>query len=171
MFQDEAAFGRISTPEYCWCPADTRPSVPCQKIREYVYLFGAVEPETGENFFLIMDKSDTVSMNAFLRELSKEYAEDILILVSDNAPWHGSTDLQIPENILLVHIPPYTPEMNPIEQIWTEIRKRGFKNVFFASLDHVIARLCQVIHSLDHATVSHITMRDWLNFTGVSKKE
>jgi len=73
MFQDEAGFGRISTPSYCWCPGKIRPCVPCHRIREYVYLFGAVEPATGENFFLIFDKSDTENMNVFLNELSKEY--------------------------------------------------------------------------------------------------
>ena len=55
--------------------------------------------------------------------------KDKIILVCDGAAWHKSGSLRIPENIELVFIPPYTPEMNPIEQIWKEIRKRGFKVV------------------------------------------
>lgn len=162
MFQDEAGFGRISTPAVCWCPEKVRPCVPSLRVREYIYLFGVVEPLTGENFFLILDKCDTISTNAFLKGLSEEFSEDMIILVCDNASWHSSEDLQIPENIIIVFIPPYTPEMNPIEQIWTEIRKMGFKNHFFASLDDVIQKICEVIRILSPQTVSHITLRNWI---------
>ena len=99
--------------------------MPSLRVREYVYLFGAVEPFTGENFFLILDKCDTIYTNAFLKGLSEEFPDDIIILACDNASWYSSEDLQIPENIIIVFIPPYTPEMNPIEQIWTEIKKNG----------------------------------------------
>ena len=72
-------------------------------------------------------------MNAFLEELSQVYPDDYLLLVIDNAIWHKSSTLKIPSNIELAFIPPYTPEMNPIEQVWKEIRKRGFKNKSFQS--------------------------------------
>ena len=91
---------------------------PCHHIREYYYAFGAVEPLTGENFFLVLPQCNTVCMNVFLRDLSKEYPDDIILLCCDGAAWHKSGALEIPENIELFHIPPYTPEMNPIEQIW-----------------------------------------------------
>ena len=52
MFEDEAGFGRINKPKRCWCPKGQRPSVPCHHIREYRYAFGAVEPLSGESFFL-----------------------------------------------------------------------------------------------------------------------
>ena len=162
MFQDEAGFGRISTPAVCWCPAQVRPCVPSLRVREYIYLFGAAEPLTGESFFLILDKCDTISTNAFLKGLSEEFPEDIIVLVCDNASWHSSEDLQIPENIILTFIPPYTPEMNPIEQIWTEIRKMGFKNQFFDSLDDVIQKICEVIRKISPELISHITLRNWI---------
>lgn len=54
MFQDEAGFGRINKPKYCWCQKGIRPSVPCHHIREYRYVYGAVEPLTGDGYFLIM---------------------------------------------------------------------------------------------------------------------
>ena len=65
MFQDEAGFGRINKPKYCWCEKGTRPSVPCHYIREYRYAYGAVELLTGENFFLIMSFCNTNCMNFF----------------------------------------------------------------------------------------------------------
>jgi len=65
-------------------------------------------------------------------------------------------------DIVLFHIPPYTPEMNPIEQIWKEIRKRGFRNEVFASLEKVVDRLCDTICSLTPNTIFSITGRDWI---------
>lgn len=62
----------------------------------------------------------------------------------------------------MASIPPYTPEMNPIEQIWKEIRKRGFKNEVFKTLDKVIDRLCDVICSLTADIIKSITGRDWI---------
>ena len=64
--------------------------------------------------------------------------------------------------IVLFHIPPYTPEMNPIEQIWKEIRKRGFRNEVFATLEKVVDRLCDAICSLTPNTIFSITGRDWI---------
>ena len=76
------------------------------------------------------------------------------------AAWHKSGTLEVPENIVLFHIPPYTPEMNPIEQIWKEIRKRGFRNEVFATLEKVVDRLCDTICSLTPNTIFSITGRD-----------
>ncbi|MDD6489492.1 MAG: IS630 family transposase [Clostridia bacterium] len=117
MFQDEAGFGRINKPKSCWCEKGIRPTVPCHHIREYRYAYGAVEPETGEGYFLIMPYCNTNCMNAFLEHLSIAYPNDIIVLVCDGATWHKSKGLKIPDNIFLTFIPPYTPEMNPIEQV------------------------------------------------------
>lgn len=162
MFQDEAGFGRINKPKYCWCERGKRPSVPCHHIREYRYVYGAVEPLTGESCFLVMPYCNANCMNVFLEELSKTFPKDIIILVCDGAAWHKSGALSIPENIHLIFIPPYTPEMNPIEQIWKEIRKRGFKNEIFQTLQKVVDRLCDTIFSLSHDTIKSITARDWI---------
>lgn len=162
MFQDEAGFGRINKPKFCWSPKGKRPSVPCHHIREYRYVYGAVEPKTGESCFLIMPYCNTDCMNVFLQHLSESYSEDIIVLVCDGAAWHKSNALIIPDNIQLVFIPPYTPEMNPIEQIWREIRTRGFKNEVFPTLSKVMDRLCETICKLTHQTIKSITGRDWI---------
>lgn len=162
MFEDEAGFGRINKPKYCWCFPGFRPTVPCHHIREYRYAYGAVEPITGDSFFLVLPYSNTVCMNLFLQKLSETYPEDWILLVCDGAAWHKSKTLNIPQNIKLFFLPPATPEMNPIEQIWKEIRKRGFRNEIFGTLDKVIDRLCDTICSLSHHAVKSITGRDWI---------
>jgi transposase len=162
MFQDEAGFGRINKPKYCWCFKGLRPIVPCHHIREYRYTYGAVEPQTGESFFLVLPYCNTDCMNVFLRELSEAYPSDFILLVADGAAWHKSKGLAIPANIEMFPLPPYTPEMNPIEQIWKEIRKRGFKNEIFQTLDNVVDRLCETICSLSNDIVKSITGREWI---------
>ena len=162
MFQDEAGFGRINKPKYCWCGEGIRPSVPCHHIREYRYTYGAVEPMTGDGYFLVMPYCNTVCMNIYLKQLSERYSEDIILLCCDGAAWHKSAGLELPENIVLFHIPPYTPEMNPIEQIWKEIRKRGFRNEVFATLEKVVDRLCDTISTLSNQVISSITGRQWI---------
>lgn len=162
MFQDEAGFGRINKPKRCWCKKGLRPSVPCHHIREYRYAFGAVEPLTGQSHFLVLPSCNTVCMEYFLESLSKKYPRDIILLCCDGAAWHKAKQLEVPKNIVLFFIPPYTPEMNPIEQIWKEIRKLGFRNEVFACLDQVVDRLCETILSLSPETVRSITGRDWI---------
>lgn len=162
MFQDEAGFGRINKPKYCWCRRGLRPSVPCHHIREYRYAYGAVEPQTGESFFLIMPYCNTDCMNIFLRELGAQYKDDYLLLVVDGASWHKAIALQIPDNIELIFLPPATPEMNPIEQIWAWLRLHGFRNEIFHSLDKVVDRLCDTICSLSSDIVMSISHRDWI---------
>ena len=162
MFSDEAGFGRINKPKYCWCKKGIRPVVPCHHIREYRYVYGAVEPLTGESFFLIMPNCNTECMSIYLEQLSKSYPDDIIIFVCDRASWHRANALIIPENVKFFFLPPATPEMNPIEQIWAWLRFHGFRNEIFQTLDKVVDRLCEVICSLSTETIKSVTHRDWL---------
>ena len=101
-------------------------------------------------------------MNIFLKELSKQYPDDMILLCCAGAAWHQSKPLQVPENIELFYIPPYTPEMNPIEQIWKALRKLGFRNEIFTTLDKVIVRLCETICRLSSTLIRRISCRDWI---------
>ena len=155
MYQDEAGFGRISKMSSCWAPQGIRPSIPSHYMREYRYCYGAVDAQTGDSFFLIAGGCNTEWTNEFLRQVSQAYPDDYILLVMDNAIWHKSSTLEIPSNIELAFIPPYTPEMNPIEQVWKEIRKRGFKNKAFQTLEAVIDKLQEVIQGLEKSNLVH----------------
>ena len=162
FFMDEASFGRISEPSYCWCPSGIRPTVPCHRIREYVYAFGAVEPITGEKFFIISPKCNTAWTNEFFRLLSEQYCDDYLLVCIDCASWHKSKELIVPENIVLYYLPPYTPEMNCIEQVWKEVRKDEFKNTLFNSLSDVIDKLSDSLTALSNDVINSICARKWI---------
>ena len=162
MFQDEAGFGRISTPKRCWAPKGIRPITPRHHVREYRYAYGAVDPRSGDSFFLVLPYANTDCMNIFLDGLSKEFADDMLLVLVDRASWHTTKKLIIPENIELFFLPPATPEMNPQEQIWKFLRSHGFKNEAFATLAKVIDRLCETIVSLTKSEVRSIAGRKWI---------
>jgi len=103
-------------------------------------------------------------MNVFLDELSKAYPDDYILLLLDNAAWHRSSAMIVPERIELFPLLPYTPELNPIEMIWDEVREKGFRNEIFKNLEAVIERLCLTVKALsdDVQRVASITHRKWI---------
>ena len=141
MFGDEARFGRMNRPRPCWAPIGIRPEVACQLIREYVYLYGAVSPKDGTCVYLIMPAPDTECFQIFLETLAKKYPKDFILLFVDGAGNHCSDELEIPANIILHLLPPYSPELNPQENLWDEIREKIFKNYALKSMDDVNAKL------------------------------
>jgi len=162
MFMDEAGFGRISEPSYCWCPKGVRPVVPSHRVREYVYAYGAVDPINGDGYYIVAPKCNTQWTNEFLKLCSERFKNDYILMCTDNASWHKSKMLNIPENIYFHYLPPYTPEMNPIEQIWKEVRKDGFKNFMFNSLDCVVDKLSNSLMSINDNTIKSICGRNWI---------
>ena len=159
MVADEARFGRINRPRPCWAPIGTRPEVASQLIREYIYLYGAVCPKDGTCVYLIMPTSNTACFQAFIDVLSRKFARWHILLVLDGAPNHRCGVLAIPDNISLLLLPPYSPELNPKENLWDEIREKIFKNYALKSIDAVRAKLKQAILYIDRnpKTVKSIT--------------
>ena len=145
MFADEARFGRINRPRPCWAPIGTRPEVAAQLIREYIYLYGAVSPKVGCCVYLIMPTSNTACFQAFLQVLARKFAQQDILLVLDGAPNHRCGNLAVPANITLLYLPPYSPELNPKENLWDEIREKLFKNYALKSIDAVRTKLKQAI--------------------------
>jgi hypothetical protein len=150
MFADEARFGRMNRPRPCWAPAGIRPKVACQLIREYIYLYGAVSPKDGTCVYLIMPTSDTACFQAFLGAVSRKFARQDILLVVDGAPNHRSGELNVPDNITLLFLPPYAPELNPKENLWDEIREKIFKNYALKSMDAVHQKLKEAVLYIEH---------------------
>jgi len=113
------------------------PKVTQQLIREYTYAFSAVCPETGVICSLVMPYADSGTMNIFLKTLSEQQQNERIILCMDKAGWHTTKQLEVPSNIILWFLPPYSPELNPVGLLWREIRAKYFNNKTFDSLDHV----------------------------------
>jgi DDE superfamily endonuclease len=141
MFADEARFGRMNRPRPCWAPTGVRPEVAAQLIREYIYLYGAVCPKDGRCVYLIMPASDTACFQIYLDVLSRKYSRQHILLVLDGAPNHQCGLLAVPDNISLLFLPPYSPELNPKENLWDEIREKIFKNLALKSTNAVVQNL------------------------------
>lgn len=137
FFEDEARFGRISREMFCWVKKDMVPTVARQMVREYIYAYSALSPQTGDCFSMISPFCDSEAMNCFLGDLAACYPDYRIIMILDKAGWHISKTLKFPDNLMLMHLPPYSPELNPVELLWREIRAKHFHNKIFGSLDDV----------------------------------
>lgn len=148
LFGDEGRFGRIQIPRKCWAPRDMRPVVLRQEVREYSYVYLAVCPATGATTSLILPYVDTGCMNLLLREISTCYPDNRVILVLDGAGWHTTPELDVFDNIRLLFLPAYSPELNPAEHLWRHLRERHIKNAFWKTLDELIDKLATVLREL-----------------------
>jgi len=148
MAQDEGCFGRTSRAKRCWAPPGVRPQVPVQVVREYTYVYTAVAPALGQMVSLILPDASTEMMNLFLEQTSQTFCKHFIVMQVDGAGWHRANELVIPENIRLIPQPAYSPELNPVEHIWDELREKYFQNRIFSSLDLLIEQLCQGLNDL-----------------------
>lgn len=164
MFQDEACFGRISDVRRCWAPYLMRPMCQAMLTHEYTYAYGAVDACTGELDSLILPQVNAGCMQLFLNEVSRRHPNERIIMVMDGAGWHRSGLLKAPENIYLLKLPPYAPELNPIEHVWDELREKFFHNRVFASLDTLEDQLALGLKTLEQSpeTVRTIVAWDWI---------
>ncbi len=135
MLQDEARFGGMSDPRLCWAPAPHRPVVNLVLVREFRYEYEAVSPWDGCFDFMTSEKMNTDSMSRFLLKVSEIHKDEFVVMVVDGASSHRSKELKVPENVSLIRLPPYSPELNPAEQIWNVLRRDYFANRVFDSLN------------------------------------
>lgn len=164
MFEDEGRFGRISDPSFCWALKGTRPIVHQQIVREYTYAYAAVDPQSGEVDSLILPNMYATTMSVFLQELSVRHPECFILLVMDGAPCHRAGDLEIPENIHIRELPPYSPELNPAEHLWDAMREDRFKNVTFTNMEKVEQAMVTALRSLEGDTerIKSLTGFPWI---------
>ena len=112
-------------------------------------MYAAVAPEKGEMTALLLPATNTSMMNIFLHHVSTTFSNYFIVMQTDQAGWHKAKDLLIPENIRLIYQPAYSPELNPVEHLWDDIREKAFYNRTFPSLDVVINTLCDQLLRLE----------------------
>jgi hypothetical protein len=137
MFEDEARFGRMSSPVRCRAPAGCRPEVPTLRVREYTNFFGSVCPQDGELISLILPHADTPAMSLCLAEVAGRHPHEHILMFMDRAGWRQAQALVVPANITVDWLPPYSPQCNPQELVWREVRRQPFGNHDFDSMDLV----------------------------------
>lgn len=164
MFQDEARFGRISDCRRCWCKRPQRPLVKAMLTHEYTYVYAAVSPGDGALDSLVLPHVNTPCMQVFIDEVAARYRRENIVMVIDGAGWHKSHALRLPANLRFLRLPPYSPELNPQEQVWAQLREQFFHNRVFASLealeDHLV-RALQAAES-DHQRWRKLSAWPWI---------
>jgi hypothetical protein len=149
MFQDEGRFGLLGTPRRCWAPRATRPVVGARLERKYIYAFSAVSPHDGVMDSLVLPWVNAETMSLFLAEVAQRHSEDFIVMVMDQAGWHIAGELTVPQNMRLIFLPPYSPELNPAEHLWASLREDCFANDVFANLDVVERALTKGLVGLE----------------------
>ena len=132
-----------------------RPKVKYQHKFATTYLYGSYSPLDGDAFVYEIDGINTEIFEAYLNEFSKHRPEQAKIVVIDNAGFHSTKNFEIPENIYLLRIPPYSPELNPCEQIWAWIKTR-YKNNIFEDITDLKAWLHHTVKNMKTKTIKSI---------------
>jgi transposase len=141
-FEDEARFGRMTDPRRAWVPPGVRPLVPRRIEREYGYAYAAVAPHEGALVSLVLPEVNAELMSLFLAEVTRRYPKDFILMVLDGAGWHKAGELIVPAQMRLEWLPARSPELNPVEHVWEELREKWLGNHLFdeqAAVDRQVA--------------------------------
>ncbi|TFL16140.1 IS630 family transposase, partial [Jannaschia formosa] len=142
----------------------SRPPAPRDTRYQWAYLFGAACPARGATAALVMPRADTHAMSAHLAETARTVAPGAhAVVVLDGAGWHASKALVVPENLTLVPLPPYAPELNPIETVWAYLRANRLAISTMDTWDDIVTRCCEAWNFFagDPDRVRSITNRDY----------
>lgn len=124
-------------------------------------MFGAFSPIDGDKFLIEYPNCNAQIFELFLQELSKRKPKELKVLILDNAAFHKAKKIKIPKNIILIFQPPYSPELNPAEQIW-QWYKREFTNNVFKSLEQVVEFMTTKSKKLSNTIVKSITRHQYI---------
>ncbi len=163
-FQDEARIGQKNSLTRVWGQTGSRPAAPKDLGFASAYVFGAVCPSQSKAAALIMPICNTVAMNHHLSEISSQVAADAhAVVILDGAGWHRSQGLVVPGNITLLALPPYSPELNPVERIWHYLRSHWLANSVFRSLADIMDA-CEMAwnrFAADHSLIRSLCAVAW----------
>ena len=131
---------------------------------EYTYAYAAVSVADGQMDSLILPHVNSACMQIFLDEVAMRHPENRIIMILDGAGWHKAGTLVTPENMKLLHLPPYSPELNPVEHLWDELREKYFHNKVFDSISSLEKHLESSLLSmeLDQQKVRSIVAWPWI---------
>ena len=138
-FQDEARIGQKNSITRRWARRGTRPCAPQDLRYASTYIFGAVCPLEGRGAALVLPFCNTAGMNLHLAEISRMVSPGRhAVLLLDQAGWHLSGEVAVPDNITLLRLPPYSPELNPVENVWAYLRGNKLSNRVFESYEAIV---------------------------------
>lgn len=163
-FQDEARIGQKGTLTRVWARIGSRPRAPRDSRYEWAYIFGAACPERATGVALVLPYANCEAMSLHLLEIGRAVRPGAhAVLVLDGAGWHTSPALAVPDNVTLVCLPAYAPELNPAENIWEYLRKNNLAIRVYDTYDAIVDACCRAWNDLiaNPTRLASITRRDW----------
>jgi transposase len=160
-----ARVGQKGRTTHRWWLRGQRPPGLCDKRFASAYLFAAVEPASGAEVALVLPTVSPTAMSRFLAELSARIAPDAhAVLGLDQAGWHGARALVVPPNLALVPLPPYSPELNPVERLWLYLRERYLSHRLLDHYEAVVDACCHAWTALtqEAGRIQSLTSYPWL---------
>lgn len=161
--QDEARVGQHGRLTRIWGERGKRIRIPKDIRFAYTYIYGAVCPERDVGEAIVIDQVSKEAMEKHLEAVSSTIPEDRhAAMVMDRAPWHKS--LKVPENITIVHLPSYSPELNPSENIWEYLKNNFLSNRVFNTIEDIMDACCNAWLQLTNepGRIKSIASREWI---------
>ncbi|WP_176463261.1 IS630 family transposase [Vibrio sp. 03_296] len=168
QIQDEARFGQQNTTTRLWVERGSRPRVVKQQQFEYAYLFGSVCPARGIGEAMVVPWVNKNIMVEHLKQLSTVTEKGRhAVVIMDGAGWHTNDIAEPFDNVSITKLPPYSPELNPIEQVWSGLRQHYLANPSFADYEGIVSKVCRTWNSfLECSTrVRQMCSRRWIDLT------
>jgi hypothetical protein len=162
--QDESRWGSMTVQRRRITARGIKPIGLTQHDYDNSWVYGTVAPRTGASFFLIMPKLNAAHMQVFLNECACANAATFNSLMLDNSAAHTAKKVRLPPNVAFVLLPPYSPELNPIERVWEDVRGRMAWQ-HFGDVDDVEERLCVQLAAYDPTTLQSLTSYPYLRPT------
>ena len=155
--QDESRYGLLPVVGRRITLPGIKPIAKIDYSYESVYLYGAIEPLTGKRFFFELSDLTADCFQIFLNKFSEAFGESLNLLVLDNGRFHRAKSLEIPENIVLLFLPPYSPELNPIERFWQDLKAKLLVSETYKTLPDMQAKVTEILLNYCDTTVSKLT--------------
>jgi len=163
-WQDESRIGQQGSLSRVWATKGTRPRVVRQQQFLSTYIFGAVCPDRDIGCALILPECNSGMMQIHLNQISEHVQKDYhAIVLMDRAGWHTTEALDIPSNLVLMPLPPYSPELNPIEQVWQQLRKIKLSNIVFKNYNDIVKACCEAWNCFcdEDGNIQNLCTRSW----------
>jgi transposase len=154
--QDESRFGLLTVRRRRLTAHGVQPVGSVQHVFEWCSVYGAVEPTTGERFFLELPYLNAESFQLFVDAFAAAFPDSLNLLLLDNSGAHTARQLTLPANVRLVFLPPYCPELNPIERVWRDL-KDALAWLQFPNLDVQQDYLATLLQRYEATTLQALT--------------
>lgn len=160
---DEARLGQKGTLTRVWAKRGSRPTLVKQCEYDWLYLWAAVDPMSGDSIAMITPTVNTELMQAFIDGLSGHIkADEQAVLVLDNAGWHHAKALVWPQNVTPMYLPPYSPELNGAENVWQFMRSHHLSNRLFEDYRAMLHAVDRAWTALDRPRLKSLTRTSWI---------